>query len=110
MKYSPTVKGEDRKLKINWAEFRNRKGRLTFNSLVACDFDLLFIYVASPFEGSCNDAGMWNEVYPTDLRIPSGRYFLGDAGFALGEHCLAPYREVRYHLQEYKKFWDRNQG
>ncbi|QHO58284.1 L10-interacting MYB domain-containing protein [Arachis hypogaea] len=35
------------------------------------------------------------------LRIPKGKYYLGDAGFMLKPGILTPYRGVRYHLKEY---------
>ncbi|XLT41782.1 hypothetical protein HN873_073074 [Arachis hypogaea] len=37
--------------------------------------------------------------YP--LRIPEGKFYLGDAEFMLKPGILTPYRGVRYHLKEY---------
>jgi hypothetical protein len=38
------------------ALFRNRKGTLTQNVMVACDFDLNVTFISSGWEGSATDA------------------------------------------------------
>jgi hypothetical protein len=35
-----------------------------------------------------------------DFTIPEGKYYLADAGYALRNNFLTPYRGVRYHLRE----------
>ena len=35
------------------------------------------------------------------LIIVIGRYYIADAGFALCDTLLTPYRKVRYHLKEW---------
>jgi hypothetical protein len=81
--------------------YRNRKGHYSQNVLAACSFDLKFVYVLSGWEGSASDASIFNDALSKGLRIPSGKYYLGDAGYGLGRKCLTPYRAVRYHLREW---------
>jgi len=42
------------------APYRNRKGTLSQNVMVACDFDLSFTYASSGWEGSVSDVGVLN--------------------------------------------------
>ena len=82
---------------------RNRKGVPTQNCLAACTFDLRFTYLVSGWEGSTADSTVFNAARLRDFYIPEERYYLADAGFALSDDLLVPYRGVRYHLSE----WDR---
>lgn len=80
---------------------QNRKGSVTQNCLIACSFDLAFIYVLSGMDGSVADANLFNEARFVNLHIPPGKFYLADAGFVLSKQLLIPYRGVRYHLQEW---------
>ena len=80
---------------------RNHKGFLSQNCLFICDFDFFFTYALTGWDGSMADAALWATARTTDLRIPEGKYILGDAGFGLSETTLIPYRGVRYHLKEW---------
>jgi hypothetical protein len=40
-----------------------------------------FFYVFSGWEGSASDAPMFHDACVTDLPVPSGKYYLADAGF-----------------------------
>ena len=80
---------------------RNRKGILTQNCLAACSFDLRFTYFLSGWEGSTHDSTLYYDTCQTDFYIPEGRYYLADAGFASSDALLVPYRNVRYHLNEW---------
>ncbi len=82
---------------------RDRKGGLTQNCLAACSWDLCFLYIMAGWEGSVADATMFSNARYTDLRIPHGKYYIADAGFALGDALLTPYRGVRYHLAEWAR-------
>ncbi|KAK3212304.1 hypothetical protein Dsin_017010 [Dipteronia sinensis] len=75
-----TVMGHDN------SSFRDRHGNISQNVLAACNFDLEFMYVL---------AGR------NELKVPKGKYFLADCGFANRRQILAPYRGVRYHLQDF---------
>ncbi|KAJ4814914.1 nuclease [Rhynchospora pubera] len=73
------------------------------NNLVACSFDMKFTYVLAGWEGSAHDSTVLQDALQRDdkLKIPRGRYYLADAGYALSPSFLTPYRATRYHLKEY---------
>jgi len=81
--------------------FRNRKGFLSQNCLFACDFDLLFTYVLTGWEGSTSDAHLFDDARLRHLNIPDGKYLLGDLGFPSQPYVLVPYCGVHYHLVEW---------
>ncbi|XP_020874240.1 protein ALP1-like [Arabidopsis lyrata subsp. lyrata] len=84
--------------------FRNRKGDISQNVLAACNFDLEFMYVLSGWEGSAHDSKVLNDALTRNsnrLPVPEGKFYVVDCGFPNRRNFLAPYRGVRYHLQEY---------
>ncbi|KAJ8748877.1 hypothetical protein K2173_013309 [Erythroxylum novogranatense] len=83
--------------------FRGRKDYPTQNVLAACTFDLRFTYILAGWEGSASDSRIIKNALTREdnLKIPSGKYYLVDAGFMLRSGLIAPYRGVRYHLKEY---------
>lgn len=83
------------------ARYRNRKGGITQNVLMACTFDLRFSYVLAGWEGSAHDGRVFEDARRRDFAIPPGKYYLGDAGFSSCSTLLVPYRGVRYHLKEW---------
>ena len=80
--------------------YRDRNGLLTQNCLMACNFDLQFLYVLSGWEGSISDSLLFHKARQSSFPIPNGKYYLADAGFPLCDHLLVPYRGVRYGLNE----------
>ncbi|XP_024312476.1 putative nuclease HARBI1 [Brachypodium distachyon] len=82
------------------APYRNRKGTLSQNVMVACDFDLSFVYVSTGWEGSASDVGVLNSAIRSGFQVPEGKYYLVDGGYANTPKFLAPYRGVRYHLND----------
>jgi hypothetical protein len=78
--------------------FRNRKKSLSQNFLGVCNFDLTFSYVLCGWEGFAHDS---RDAKNKGLPLPPGKFYLGDAGYALSWTCLIPYRGVRYHLKEW---------
>jgi len=82
---------------------RNRKGGITQNCLIACSFDLRFLYILSGWEGSAADAALFNDARTSDFHVPQGKYYLADAGFALCRELLTPYSGKRYHLKEWER-------
>ncbi|XP_026434306.1 protein ALP1-like [Papaver somniferum] len=82
--------------------YRNRKGFISQNVLVACSFDLQFQYVLAGWEGSAHDGRILDSALTRSdkLIVPEGKYYLGDAGLALTPSFITPYRGVRYHLKE----------
>jgi hypothetical protein len=81
--------------------YRNRKGTLTQNVLVVCDFELHFRYVLAGWEGSAHDMRVLKDAVSNgSLKAPPGKFYLGDAGYTHGEWILTPFRGVKYHLRE----------
>ncbi len=85
------------------AAARDRKGNITQNCLACCSFDMEFQYMVSGYGGSTADATMYSDSRMADLPIPAGKYYVADAGFALCDALLVPYRNVRYHLAEWAR-------
>ncbi len=86
------------------APFRNRKGTLSQNVMVVCDFDLNITYVSAGWEGSATDARVLRSAMNKPIgkfEVPLGKFFLVDGGYANTASFLAPYRGVRYHLKEF---------
>ena len=83
--------------------FRNRKGTLSQNVMVACDFDLNFTFISCGWEGSASDAGVLRSAISKGFQVPAGKYYLVDGGYANTPSFLAPYRGVRYHLGEFRR-------
>ena len=86
---------------IDMARYCSWKGHISTNLLAACHFNLLFCYLLSGWEGSAADGCVFDDACRTDFEIPSGTYYLGDAGFPLCDVLLVPYRGVQYHLKEW---------
>ena len=80
---------------------RDRKGGITQNCLAVCSFNFQFLYLITGFEGSIADATMFMHARLMDFMIPQGKYYLADAGFAVCDTLLVPYRSVHYHLAKW---------
>uniref|UniRef100_A0A2N9FH91 DDE Tnp4 domain-containing protein n=1 Tax=Fagus sylvatica TaxID=28930 RepID=A0A2N9FH91_FAGSY len=63
--------------------FRGRKDGTTQNVLAAITFDLKFCYVLAGWEGSAHDSRVLDDALHRSrgLKIPEGKYYLGDAGY-----------------------------
>lgn len=81
--------------------FRNRKGFISQNVLGVVDFNMMFTFVLAGWEGSAHDGKVLASAIDKGLVVLPGKYYLGDAGYALKEYVLTPYRGVRYHLKEF---------
>jgi hypothetical protein len=81
--------------------FRNRKGTLSINVMVACDFDLSITFVSSGWEGSATDSRVLRSAMSKGFQVPPGKFYLVDGGYANTPSFLAPHRGVRYHLKEF---------
>ncbi|XP_043704715.1 putative nuclease HARBI1 [Telopea speciosissima] len=86
--------------------FHDRKGLISQNILAACDHDRRFTYILSDWEGSASDSRILEDAIhrqgESKLVVPTGKFYLVDAGFANRTGFLRPYRNVRYHLNEWK--------
>ncbi|CAA0840427.1 Unknown protein [Striga hermonthica] len=73
-----------------------RKGHLSQNVMVACDFDCKFTYVLAGWEGSTNDSRIFGET----LTDPTNTFLWPPESYANVPGFLSPYRGDRYHLPE----------
>ncbi|KAF8388497.1 hypothetical protein HHK36_027169 [Tetracentron sinense] len=85
------------------ARFYGRKEGTKQNVLAVVSFDLKFMYMLAEWEGSAHNSRILDDALsrPNELRVPEGKYLLGDAGYGLCNGFILPYRGVRYHLKEY---------
>ena len=83
--------------------FRNRKGFLSQNVLGVVNFEMIFQYALVGWEGSAHDGRVYDDARGKGLPWVIGKYFLGDAGYALSRTCLTLYRGVHYHLKEWAR-------
>ena len=108
--------------------FRGRKPFPTQNVMAAVDFDLRFTYVLAGWEGSAHDALVLADALSRErgLQVPQGnkidldmivhmlskplspiyvfflgKYYLVDVGYGAKLGFLPPFRNVRYHLNEW---------
>ena len=68
--------------------------------MVACDFENHFVHVSAGWEGSASDARVLQDALQNNFYVPEGKFYLVDAGYANTPNFIAPYRNVRYHLQD----------
>ncbi|XP_028051140.1 protein ALP1-like [Camellia sinensis] len=90
---------------IDKPRYRTRKGEIATNVLGVCSQDMQFIYVLPGWEGSASDSRVLRDAVnrPNGLKVPTGFYYLVDAGYTNGEGFLAPYRGQRYHLSTWRE-------
>ncbi|XP_031386066.1 protein ALP1-like [Punica granatum] len=64
-----------------------------------------FAYVLLGWEGSAADGRVLRDAISREhgLRVPTGCYYLVDAGYTNCEGFLAPFRGQRYHLNEWRQ-------
>ncbi|XP_031261586.1 putative nuclease HARBI1 [Pistacia vera] len=72
--------------------------------MVVYDFNMLFTYVVTDWEGSAHDARVLNSILDDPdsgfPHPPPGKYYLIDAGYANRGGFLAPHRRVPYHVPD----------
>nr|XP_027192011.1 protein ALP1-like [Cicer arietinum] len=85
---------------------RGRKTTITQNVMCACDFNMMFTYVYSGWEGSAHDSKKILDAISNPnvgfLWPPRGSFYLVDSGYPCTRGLLPPYRGERYHAQEYR--------
>ncbi|XP_057802107.1 uncharacterized protein LOC131017388 [Salvia miltiorrhiza] len=83
--------------------YRTRKGQISTNVLGVCDRKLNFSYVLAGWEGSAADSRILRDAIsrPHGLKVPKGKYYLCDNGYANSDGFLTPFKGVRYHLKEW---------
>ncbi|WJX20366.1 hypothetical protein P8452_09929 [Trifolium repens] len=93
------IDGTHIRVKVPRAEaprFRGRKDYPTQNVLAACNFDMKFTYVLPGWEGTASDSRILKDALSREdsLKIPEGKYYLGDSSFMLKRGVLTPYRDI----------------
>ena len=58
--------------------------------MLVCDFDLNFTFISCGWEGSASDAGVLQSALRKGFRVPNGKYYLVDEGYA-NTPFVAPY-------------------
>ncbi|MQM04218.1 hypothetical protein Taro_037011 [Colocasia esculenta] len=87
---------------VDQPRYRNQKGETSQNVMGCVDFDMIFRSVVVGWEGSAADMRVLRWALESGgFKVPEGKYFLVDAGYANTPEFLAPYRGIRYHLSEY---------
>jgi hypothetical protein len=69
--------------------------------MIACDFDLNKTSISSGREGFAKDARLLSSAILKGFKVPEGKFYLVDGGYANTQKFLAPYRRVRYHLKDF---------
>ena len=80
--------------------FRNRTKQVSQNILGVANINQTYSYALTGWEGSAHDSRVLHDAKLRGFPLFPGKYYLGDAGYALSWHVLTPYRGVRYHLKE----------
>ncbi|PKU66340.1 hypothetical protein MA16_Dca015245 [Dendrobium catenatum] len=82
--------------------YRNKKGSTSQNVMAAVSFDRQFVYVGSGWEGCATDMRVlqW-AMEEGGFKVPVGKYFLVDYGYANTDKLIAPFRGYRYHFSDY---------
>jgi len=72
------------------------------NVLAACDWDMIFSFVMTGWEGSVADGYLFEEGIHNGFDIPQGKYYVADAGFPLCDKLIVPFHNIHYHLWEWE--------
>ncbi|KNZ49115.1 uncharacterized protein VP01_51g5 [Puccinia sorghi] len=68
-----------------------------FNILAVCNFNMEFTYMMLGWEGSAHDGRLWDAARSSSLKIPDGKWLLGDAGLGCpGWHKVTGFRPQNY--------------
>ena len=80
--------------------FKNRKKDYSQNVLAVVSLEGEYLYALAGWPGSAHDSKVLGDAYEQGFTVPNGKFYLGDAGYALTARILTPYRHTRYHLSE----------
>jgi DDE superfamily endonuclease len=62
-------------------KWRCRKGFLSQNVLVACNFDMTVSYILAGWSGCAHDSKVLADAFTKGFVVPHKRYYVGDAGY-----------------------------
>jgi hypothetical protein len=65
--------------------------------MLACHFDLNFIFISCGWEGSASDAGVLLSAISKGFGVLEGKFYLVHGGYANTSSFIAPYQELRCH-------------
>ncbi|KAH9792262.1 DDE Tnp4 domain-containing protein [Citrus sinensis] len=84
--------------------YRARKGEIATNVLGVCSRDMKFIFVMPGWEGFASNSRVLRDALnkSTGLKVPTGYYYLVDAGYTNAEGFFIPYKGTGYHLSEWR--------
>ncbi|XP_038699618.1 uncharacterized protein LOC119996910 [Tripterygium wilfordii] len=84
---------------------RGRKSIVTSNVMCACDFNMMFTFVYTGWEGTANDSRVFlDAISRPENHFPhpvGNQYYLVDSGYPCIAGYLPPFRGGRYHISEY---------
>ncbi|XP_043695185.1 protein ALP1-like [Telopea speciosissima] len=84
-----------------------RKKEVTQNICVVCSFDMCFTWVWAGWEGITHDKQiLWEAINIPRLKFPhppSEKYYLVDSGYTHNPGYMAPFKNVRYRQQDFKR-------
>ncbi|GAV71724.1 LOW QUALITY PROTEIN: DDE_4 domain-containing protein, partial [Cephalotus follicularis] len=88
--------------------YRGRgKGKCYQNVLGICDFNMIFTFVYAGWEGVAHDSRVLTEVMAAPSNNfpfpPPSKYYLCDAAYTNTRGFMAPYRNVRYWLGDFRR-------
>nr|XP_034599988.1 protein ALP1-like [Setaria viridis] len=74
--------------------------------MAACDLDMVFTFVLAGWPGSVHDMRVFDDAMTTYSdkfpKPPREKYYLVDSGYANRTGFLAPYRQTKYHIQDFQ--------
>ncbi|GAV87383.1 LOW QUALITY PROTEIN: DDE_4 domain-containing protein, partial [Cephalotus follicularis] len=87
--------------------YRGRgKGKCYQNVLGICDFNMIFTFVYAGWEGVAHDSRVLTEVMAessNNFSFPPPNYYLCNAAYTNTRGFMAPYRNVRYWLGDFRR-------
>ncbi|XP_059596802.1 uncharacterized protein LOC104880679 isoform X1 [Vitis vinifera] len=82
------------------------RGECFQNVMAVCDFDMIFRFVVVGWEGTAHDSRVLTETIRNPQHNfpmpPSEKYYLVDAAYTHTRGFMAPYRNVRYWLSDFR--------
>ncbi|XP_034679765.1 uncharacterized protein LOC117909822 [Vitis riparia] len=82
------------------------RGECFQNVMALCDFDMIFRFVVVGWEGTAHDSRVLTETIRNPQHNfpmpPSEKYYLVDAAYTHTRGFMAPYRNVRYWLSDFR--------
>ncbi|KAH7847715.1 hypothetical protein Vadar_029437 [Vaccinium darrowii] len=87
--------------------FFSRKGYTTQNIIVACDFNLTFVFASAGYDGSLHNYTIFRRTAcNNDCPFPrpeEGKFYLVDAGYPNMKGYLAPFKGYKDHQADFRR-------